>query len=200
MKTYTMSDIKLIKANLHLSDKEIGKLFGVGATSIKNARARHNIRKGKGAGFFKKGLIPWNKGKHYNAGGRSVETQFKKGGPRPRERALGTVYSIKEKDGSEYLFIKLAENRTYPYGRYVWEQATGDKVQKSEMIIFKDGNPLNCEFSNLDKITRADNARRNINREKAANTMRKVWAVVKTYEDYGIQSTVYKFKSKRKSA
>jgi hypothetical protein len=66
-----------------------------------------------------------------------------------------------------------------------------------QFFRFKDGNPKNCLLSNLEKVTRAQNAIRNANHKKAGEELKKTWAVVKTYEDYGL-TPPYKFRSKRK--
>lgn len=187
-----------MKANLHLTDDQLAAKLGRDVRSIKNARWRYRIKKQENRGSFKKGSIPWNKGRAYYAGGRSMQTQFKAGHKKPGERPLYTVFERGE-HGKKHLFIKIPGNRHYPYSRYMWETKTGKKLAKNEIIRFKDGNPLNCSFKNLLKMTRAENAEKNINRSKAGETLRKVWAVVKTFEDFGL-TPPYKFKSKRKSA
>jgi hypothetical protein len=199
MKKYTIKELGIIKSSLHLSDLEIANLLGVTERNLKNARKRHGILRPKSEWFFPKGNTPWNKGKRYNPGGKSAETRFKKGHvPVTAFRNMGDVFERPDSDGRMQMFIKLPENSQYPYGRYVWQQQTREVLGKNDVIRFKDGNPLNCEFSNLHKVTRAENMTLNQNREKGAESLRKTWAAVKTFEDFGIESTVYKFRSKRK--
>jgi len=198
-KRWTMVEKKLLGTLLHLTDKEISeKIPGTSAVTIAAARKRFGLLKPIDSGRFKADQAPWNKGINYDAGGRSVETRFKKGqAPPTMFRNIGDVFSIPDGTGKVYMFIKLKEHRQYPYGRYVWEQATGKKLSTNEMIRFRDGNPQNCLISNLEKVTRAQNAIRNANHKKAGEELKKTWAVVKTYEDYGLTSP-YKFRSKRK--
>lgn len=195
-----MAEKKLLGTMLHLTDKEISaKLPNTTPTSIGAARKRFGLLKPIESGRFKSDQTPWNKGKNYNAGGKSVETRFKKGSKPPKCRQVGEVFTIVDGTGKAYQFIKLATHRQYPYGRYVWEQTTGEKLTRNELISFKDGNPQNCAFDNLQKLTKAQNANRNHNREKAAQSLKTTWGVVKTYEDYGMKPP-YKFRSKRKAS
>lgn len=199
-KRWTMAEKKLLSTLLHLTDEEISKQIpGTTRIIVQAARKRFNLIKPIESGRFKKNGAPWNKGIAYNAGGRSINTRFKKGQPPPTAfRKFGDVFSIPDGTGKVYMFIKLPENRQYPYGRYVWEQATDEPLTKNDMIRFRDGNPLNCSFGNLEKVSRSQNAIRNANHKKAGEELKKTWAVVKTYEDYGL-TPPYKFRSKRKS-
>lgn len=200
-KSWTMSEKKLLATLLHLTDKQISeKIQGTTARTVNAARKRFGFIKPIESGRFKPNQSPWNKGKSYQAGGKSKETQFKKGQPPPTAfRKIGDVFSIPDGTGKTYMFIKLKHHRQYPYGRYVWEQNTGEQLTKNDMIRFRDGNPMNCEFNNLEKVTRAQNAVRNHNRKKAAASLTTTWGVVKTYEDYGM-TPPFKFRSKRKAS
>jgi hypothetical protein len=193
-----MAEKKLLGTMLHLTDKQISARFpGTTPTSVGAARKRFGLLKPIDSGRFKPKQAPWNKGTNYNAGGRSIETQFKKGVTTKPVRKLGEVFPITDGTGKVYLFIKLKNQRQYPYGRYVWEQATGEKLTSNELITFKDGNQQNCSFGNLKKITKRENAIRNHNPKKAGAELKRTWAVVKTFEDFGL-TPPYKYKSKRK--
>lgn len=105
-------------------------------------------------------MTPWNKGKHYDPGGRSVETQFKKGLKPPRYQEIGSI--VKHKDG--YRYIKLAEHRWQLYQRYVWQEYHHKKLKKSQTVLFLDGNRNNFVPDNLIAISRKELAI--INHEK----------------------------------
>jgi hypothetical protein len=198
VKSWKLTELKFIKHNLHLTDAELAKHFSVNVTTIQGTRRRHRILRDSD-GKFKKSQASWNKGINYNAGGRSVETRFKKGQKPPNSfRNFGDVFQIIDGKDKPYLFIKLPCNRQYPYGRYVYEQQTGIKLTKDEVIRFKDGNTINCAFENLMKVTRRENIIMNSNRVKASQSMKSTWAVVRTFEDFGI-SCPYKLKSRRKA-
>lgn len=103
-------------------------------------------------GQFIKGMTPWNKGKDFNPGGRSVETRFKKGLKPPKYQKIGTV--VKHKDG--YSFIKLAEHKWQLYQRYVWEKSRHEKLKKNQTVIFLDGDRSNFDPANLAAISRKE--------------------------------------------
>ena len=103
-------------------------------------------------GQFVKGMTPWNKGKDFNPGGRSVQTRFKKGLKPPKYQEIGTI--AKHKDG--YSFIKLAEHKWQLYQRYVWEKSRHEKLKKNQTVIFLDGDRINFDPANLAAISRKE--------------------------------------------
>lgn len=120
----------------------------------------------KGAGTrFAPGQKPWNKGTSYNAGGRSAETQFRKG---VRQGIAAAIYQPVgteriSKDG--YLERKI--NDDFPIHRrwravhlVAWEAANGP-LPKGHAICFRDGNKQNTALDNLELVTRADLLARN---------------------------------------
>lgn len=56
---------------------------------------------------------------------------------------------------------RTPHGRPYPYTRYLIEKERGKKLAPSQVVFHRDGNPLNCELSNLEVISRAQLARRN---------------------------------------
>jgi hypothetical protein len=119
---------------------------------------------------FKPGLVPWNKGTNYNAGGRSVETQFKKG-MRPEEcRNYKPIGSLRITDDG-ILERKVTDDRSiYPARRWVaehrlvWERDRGP-IPAKHIVVFKPGMKTKVAdevtVDRLECITRAENARRN---------------------------------------
>ena len=99
------------------------------------------------------------------------ETQFKKGNLPHNTKPLG--YERISKDG--YIEIKINENPDKNKGEkffrakhhIVWEKANG-KIPKGYIVIFLDGNPLNCAIENLALISRSEHLqmiRRNLRSE-----------------------------------
>lgn len=126
------------------------------------ARER-NSRPGHGgqAHRFVTGLVPWNKGKPFAAGGRSVETQFKPGS-RPRNwQPVGHERITKE----GYLQRKMADTgvtrRDYVNVHWLVWRAAGRDIPPGHAIVFRDGNTRNFDLDNLELITRAELMRRN---------------------------------------
>lgn len=125
---------------------------------ISRARKRYNIPNGIDCTFHK-GNEPYNKGKKIMAHPNSVKTQFKKGGVSINHLPVGTITIRDGKSQGKVKYIKVAEpNKWALLNRYVWEQETGENLTNADIIAFKDGNPMNCEFDNLCKISQKQNA------------------------------------------
>jgi predicted transcriptional regulator len=115
---------------------------------------------------FKKGHKSHNKGKpmHTYVKPEMMERmkigQFKKGSFAHNRLPIGTERLTK--DG--YLQVKICDgrlNRNWELKhRLVWERHFG-KIPSGDIVVFKDGNPLNCEIDNLKLISKLDNMNRN---------------------------------------
>lgn len=121
----------------------------------------HGIERGA-AHRFQKGIVPWNKGVHFVAGGRSAETRFKKG--QLSKRWDPEIYSVGalriNTDG--YIDMKMHDGYR-PWRAFhvvLWEDANG-RVPPDHIVVFKDGDKLNVCLENLECISRAANLRRN---------------------------------------
>lgn len=114
---------------------------------------------------FKKGIVPWNKGKQYEAGGRSAETQFKKGDRTGRANQIYQPVGAERISKDGYLQRKINDDMPmYKRWRGVhiinWEAINGP-LPAGHALRFKDGNKLNTNPENLELISRADLMRRN---------------------------------------
>jgi len=105
---------------------------------------------------FQKGNVSWNKGTHYEAGGRSAETRFK-----PGERGNKFVPIGTERLNSDgYLDRKVAATGKCNVDwkavhRLVWEEAHGP-VPSGHVVAFKDGDKRNPTLANLVLRTRQE--------------------------------------------
>ena len=86
------------------------------------------------------------------------KTWFQKGHIPENAKPMGNERINKE----GYIEIKIRERRTKEkpntYAlkqRVIWEKAYGE-IPPGHVIIFKDGNKLNCELSNLAIVSRAE--------------------------------------------
>lgn len=107
---------------------------------------------------FKKGHPPFNKGKKYQPGGRSVETRFKPGHKPENTKPLG-YESVRQVKGRPYRYVKT-ENGMEPLHRVIAEQHYG-KLPPGTVIRFKDRNTLNCDIENFEVINQKQNMLRN---------------------------------------
>lgn len=102
---------------------------------------------------FKPGIVPWNKGSNYVAGGRSAETRFQPG-VRPHTWKPVGSYRINA-DG--YLDQKVSDTRYAPRDwrgvhRLVWEAANGP-TPVGMVVVFRPGRrTTDPELITLDAV------------------------------------------------
>lgn len=106
------------------------------------AAHRTDGRKGMGT-RFQKGLVPWNKGTHYVAGGRSAETRFRKGALNGRAAQLLQPVGAYRVNADGYLDRKVRadgppQRRWQSVHRLVWIEAHGP-VPANHAVCFKPG-------------------------------------------------------------
>ena len=120
---------------------------------------------GSHATRFPKGAEPWNKGFHYEAGGRSAETRFKPGARPHTWKPVGS-YRVNA-DG--YLDQKVSDTGYPPRDwravhRLVWEAANGP-VPAGRVVVFKPGrhttDPTLISLDAVECITRQELMQRN---------------------------------------
>ena len=122
------------------------------------------------ASQFKPGLVPWNAGrKGWQAGGRSVGTQFHTGMMPKNTMPVGS-HRIVTSQGVPRLEQKMNETpgpnnlRWVPVARLVWEAAHGP-IPKGNIVVFKHGMAsLVAQEITADRllcITRREHAQRN---------------------------------------
>lgn len=128
---------------------------------VKSYLDRRKIKLGV-YGYFQKGHVSANKGKKMppEVYEKCKATMFRAGGIPPTWKPVGSErISV---DG--YIEIKVAEpNKWKIKARYLWEQATGERLSRNDSIIYLDGNKQNLDLANLAKVGRADLARMNQN-------------------------------------
>lgn len=118
---------------------------------------------------FMRGHVPWNKGHHYQAGGRSAETQFVKGRPVQASYNYKPIGSTRiSKDG--YLERKINDSHPVPARRWeavhrtVWQAAHGP-IPAGHVVCFVPGMLTAVEaditITRLQLVHRAVLARRN---------------------------------------
>lgn len=119
---------------------------------------------------FKKGQVPFNKGTHFHAGGRSVETQFKKGGMRGAAQHNYVPIGSERISKDGYLERKVTDDHPVPTRRWtgvhriVWA-ATHGPIPPGFIVVFKPGMRTKIAdeitVDKLEIISRVENMRRN---------------------------------------
>lgn len=145
----------------------VGQLHKLGLLRSPEARARM-----KSATCFKKGHVPFNKGRSFRA---SPATEFKPGHRPANTKFNGCiVIRVHKRTQTPYKYIRVAKMRWQLYHRHVWEKKHGP-IPSGHVVRFKNRNTLDCRPSNLFLLSRGENARRNYNSAKAGETMRRNW-------------------------
>lgn len=123
----------------------------------------HKIKKNN---QYQKGQIPHNKGiklppEIYE---KAKHTMYKKGNVPHQTKENGYIsYRVERLKSGKikmYKFIRVSKCKWKPLHAYLWEQNNG-VIPKGHIVIFKDGESLNCDIQNLELITRAENMKRN---------------------------------------
>lgn len=147
----------------HYPNKEViemlKKKFGIEISrrNLLNVKNRYNIPNKviPNSGCYRKGKEPWNKGKTMSEETKAKvkKTWFKKGQIPKNHKPVGSTRVTV--DG--YKEIKVAEpNKWALYHRHLWERTHGEKLSKSEVVIFADGDKTNFDIDNLIKVSRAN--------------------------------------------
>lgn len=165
---YTSEQLMFVKNNCTLTRSELTTKFNekfntsISKNNLAALCKRNQWLTGR-TGCFEKGQSSWNKDKTAYMGPN--KTSFKKGHVPNNIKPIGHE-RICNKDG--YILIKIAEKNPYTNAqtRYrhkhlvVWEEHNG-LIPKGMIVVFIDCNILNCNISNLDLISRAENLQRN---------------------------------------
>ena len=159
MKKYTDEMIEFLKeVTPGKTYKEITELFnnkfnlGTTVETMKGLLSRKKIHTGT-LGQFKKGSIPWNKGKKGYVGAN--RTSFKKGSKPKNWRPVGS----ERVDAEGYTLIKVSnegiKHKMWAFKhRIVWDQYHKKKIPKGSVIIFADGDKTNLDVDNLICVTK----------------------------------------------
>ena len=151
----------------------------VSAGRIQRGRQNPNMV----ANQFKPGDQPWNKGTHYQPGGRSASTRFRPGQAPSTTQPIGSYRIVKHHSGHPHLEQKTSNAkganhmRWTPVTRIVWQAAHGP-LPAGHMVVFKPGqHTLNLALitiETLECVTRAQLAARNHPRNKSPELARLV--------------------------
>ena len=110
---------------------------------------------------FPKGGTSWNKGKHFEAGGRSTETRFKPGQMPHNHVPIGS-----ERITSDGIRQRKVSESGYPPKDWqschsiMWVENNGP-IPKNHVVVFKDSDRTNIVPGNLECISRGELMKRN---------------------------------------
>lgn len=119
-----------------------------------------------GGTVFKKGQVPFNKGKKIETWmkpemiAKLKKTSFQKGQLPHNTLYDGAIRTRRDTSGLSYQYIRVGKAKWELLHRHVWQQHYG-LIPAGMVVAFKDGNQLNCHSENLKLITASENMLRN---------------------------------------
>lgn len=114
---------------------------------------------------FSKGHVPFNKGKKMPEAtyDKCKATMFKKGHETVQtkyDNCISIRRDHEQRGGPPYKYIRLSKSKWIPLHVHIWQKKHG-KIPKGMIVIFKDGDTMNCKIDNLEMISRAEHMYRN---------------------------------------
>lgn len=174
MRKFTAKEDAMIR-RLYLTTpaKRIAKMLGRSDGTVRQRMAVIGIKvpkevaeRFKAQSRFKPGHTPLNAGKTWDefmpkeSQERSRKGTFQKGRLPHNTKADGVISIRTDKEGREYQWIRISKAKWKMLHVYNWEKVNGE-VPNGMIIVFKDGDRMNCHISNLECITLQENMRRN---------------------------------------
>lgn len=160
---YSAEELAWLEANRTMVISEYAVAFNAAFNRDVSAQNLHALRKRKGwrtgrTGCFEKGVASWNKGIHYQAGGRSAQTQFKKGCRTGRANEMYQPIGAERVSKDGYRERKIHDGMPFQSRwRLVhlirWEEINGP-IPKGMCLKCLDGDRSNTEPSNWTLIPR----------------------------------------------
>jgi hypothetical protein len=143
--------------SLHVVYSKAHKLGLKKSDAFKQSYASGRLDGSKGTDTrFKKGNVPWTKGTHFVAGGRSAETRFKPKESPHNQVPVGTTVMAT----IGYLKTKIAQPNKWKFTHHLrWEEIHGP-IEPGMMLVFKTSDRTNCDPSNLELVTRQEHMAR----------------------------------------
>lgn len=127
-----------------------------------------SVKRSRNRWYF--GQAAHNKGVKMSAATyEKVKATFFKKGENPKNTGKnGDIAQRADKTGRIYQYIRVAPKNWQLLNRVIWEKHNGP-LGKQDMVIFKDGNTMNCCIENLERITKRENALRNANHDNPSD-------------------------------
>lgn len=115
------------------------------------------------------GAVPVNKGKKQSEFmspegiKRTLATRFKKGQRIHNEGKNGDIrvrHNHKNRGDKPYKWIRIRKGKWEMLHVNLWKENHG-RIPNGMIVVFKDGDTMNCKLENLELITREENMKRN---------------------------------------
>lgn len=185
IKKWTENDVKQLRELcLKHTQKEAAAIMGLTIGQVGSAVLRYGI-KSRSSGRFEKGMRPHNFGKKVATSDKCYKTTFKKGNLPHNTKYDGCISIRKDNSNKSYKFIRIDKGKWVLLHRHNWEKVFGP-IPDGYLVVFRNGDTMNCDPGNLEIITRAENAMRNVNRTKSAESIKKLYKRERIRKLYGL--------------
>jgi len=172
---FDKKEIKFLKDNfLKIPVKTLAAFFKVSQGVIRRVLKENNLiipselaEQRKRASMYKVGSVPMNKGKKQEdyltaTQIRNIKkTQFKKGNiPHNKIYKEHHISIRKDSNGTSYKWLKISDKEWVALHVYNYKKVHGS-IPEGMMVVFKNGDTLNCNIENLECISKKENLIRN---------------------------------------
>lgn len=182
---YTPADEGFIFKNYpQMSDAEFAKVFKCNISAFQQKRRKLGLIGRENTGKFKKGHSPTFVNQSPN------KTSFKKGDLPYNTKDLG--YENERADG--YVYIKTEKGMELKQ-RVVYSEYFGE-IPKGYIVVFKDRNTRNFSPKNLEAISKSENLKRNANRQKQTDSIKRSWEYAKKMKEKQVNVLWFKKENK----
>ncbi len=161
-KPFTKEEDDFIHENIESKNqkwiaKELGRSINYVQKRMRELGYSDLLKEKSEISIFKKGNKSWNKGTKGLTSANS--TSFKKGNKPHNTKEDGAISIRKDTSGCSYKYIRISESNWELLQFVNWRKVHGE-IPKGYILIFKDGDSINCEVSNLELISREENMKR----------------------------------------
>ena len=157
---YTQQQIDWLTERREMLRRELAAAFNekfgtnISVDAIKGLCQRHKIYTGR-TGFFKPGHVPHNNGKKMPKHQQGLATQFKRGNIPKNHLPVGTERIINNGNSKGYIRVKIGEPAQWEFKHRLVYMSKNGPIPKGHAVVFVDGNPSNCDISNLRCVSRS---------------------------------------------
>lgn len=156
----TQKQYNFVRDNFEdMSTKEIAERLNLTDTQVRSMYRLLKLRRSESS-KFKKGSVPWNKGKSYPTHPNARIRQFKNGHLPHNTKHDGAIVIRTDNRGRKMKHVRVALSKWEYLHRKIWKDVHGD-IPKGHCVVFKNGNEMDCRLENLECVSRSELLQRN---------------------------------------
>lgn len=153
-------------------NKAIGKKYNISKSTIIKTARRLKLQKTEkhmqSSCRYQPGHKPWNTGTKGIC--KANSGSFQSGNKPANTKSNLEITTRHDTSGNNYKWIRIQENEWEMLHIYNWIQEYGE-IPEGKIVVFKNGNSMDCEINNLEAISREDHIKRNSGSLNLPDTM-----------------------------